>query len=183
MCPRGRACTGRSFRGQKNCASGSRPRPARSCWPSTMTLRADEAAVGCKVSKSSGTSARRAGKMPPLAPPAKVGVQAVAGRHAAAVLVDQLAQGDARRRELDAGLAHAPADAEPAAARCAHDAPARNQARALLRRCRAPSTASQGCAPAWAAPTGRAGRCRAGAAWARRACPRCFRMADSSPQM
>ena len=45
---------------------------ALSCWLSTITAALPmKQPCGCSVSKSSGTSARRAGRMPPLAPPGR----------------------------------------------------------------------------------------------------------------
>ena len=45
---------------------------ARSCWLSTMTAAEPmKQPCGCSVSKSSGMSARAAGRMPPEAPPGR----------------------------------------------------------------------------------------------------------------
>ena len=106
---------------------------ARSWSDSTITAAEPmKQPCGCRVSKSSGTSASDAGRMPPEAPPGQVGIERVAVGHAAAVFVDQLAQGDAGRREVHAGLLDAARDRERAQALAAVAAVPANQSRALL---------------------------------------------------
>ena len=71
---------------------------ARSCCERTITAAEPmKQPCGCSVSKSSGMSPSDAGRMPPDAPPGQVAVELVPVLHAAAVLVDQLAQRDAGR--------------------------------------------------------------------------------------
>jgi hypothetical protein len=91
--------------GRKN-ASRSAPRRGRGLWLSTMTAAEPmKQPCGCRVSKSSGTSASAGGQDAAAGAAGQVGVQLVAVGHAAAVLVDQFAQRDAGRRQLHAGLA------------------------------------------------------------------------------
>ncbi|MCY1559950.1 hypothetical protein D9M68_970360 [compost metagenome] len=56
----------------KNCMRLSAASRALSCWPSTTTaMEPMKAPYSARVSKSSGTSASAAGRMPPDAPPGR----------------------------------------------------------------------------------------------------------------
>src|SRR5579885_165725 len=71
---------------------------------------ADEAAVGVQRVKIQWNVAETCGQDAAGGPAGKVAVKFVTGQHAAAVFVDQLADGDARGCQVHAGLVDAAAD-------------------------------------------------------------------------
>ena len=107
--------------------------------------RADEAAVlfeRAEIERDVGharrqDAARRAAR--------QVGRECVPVAHPAAKLVDQLAHGDARRRELHAGILDSPRDGRSAQALAAVAALRASTSRRRARRCRGPSKASRRC--------------------------------------
>ena len=110
----------------------------------------------------------------------KIAVELVARQHAAAVFVDQLAHGDARGREMHAGLRDAARHRKRAQTLAAVPALTGEPCARPFRECRAPSRAFPCCARASAGRRARLARRTAGAAAASRACLRSTR---SSPTL
>ena len=110
----------------------------------------------------------------------QIRVERVAVLHAAAVFVDQLADGDARRRNVHARLLHSTRHRERAQPLASVASVPREPFDAHARPCRAPGTVSPCCARAWGAQTARPGRHTGDEAVACRACPRSIR---SSPTL
>ena len=152
-CRRGTACIGRTTRRRRIRIMLSAASRARSWCDSTTTAAEPmKQPCGCSVSKSSGTSPSDAGRMPAGCAAGQVAVEVVAVQHAAAVLVDQLAHGDARRREMHARLLSRGPTPRTSAVPCGRCGPAPRTTARRLSGCRGSRTASPCCARASGRP-------------------------------